>query len=288
MNGTTDVALNGFAGRRKQVEGGRLEAVAILLFLHRDVQTKRRGAEGHTDEAFARLAGSAQHFDIQTKHQTIAQCLGRNIFKRNAREESAALVGLNGVDGEFRRIVVAEPPEVGISELVGSCDTGIAHRHTVVSDGFACEADAVLRPLQGGCLVHLHLEGRTLVFLHTETDVGAIGLNPIDAWQASFRQDEIGGEHAQGVRSGILVVDDLPVGIAEMQVESVVGFGLGVPVQLIVDYAAEVNRLTWAIDGTVCIEADRLGFMFLVLGGSPTPQRLFREIMILDCGARGR
>ena len=287
IDGATDVALNGLARGRQEGEDGSLQAVAILLLVHGDVQSQGRGAEGHAQVAFACLAGSTQHFDVQAKHQSIGQRLGRNIFKRYAREERTAVVGLKGVDGELRRIVVAEPPEIGVGELIGSRDTGIADGHAVVADGLARERDAVLRPLQGGRFVHLHFEGRALVFLHAEADTAAVGLNAIDTGQASFRQGEICGEDTHGVRGDVLITDDLPVGIAKMQVEGMSGFGLGVPVQLVVGNTAEVNRLPGAIDGAVGVEANRQALLFFVQRGHASPQRFFREIVVLDGSSRG-
>ena len=158
---------------------------------------------------------------------------------------------------------MAIPPEVGVGEAVCARDAAVADGCAVVAHGLAREGDAVLRPCEGGCLVHLDLEGGALVLLHPEIDAGAARLHAVVARQTAFGQDEVGAEDTHGICAHHLAIDLLPVGIAQDELILLVGQSLGVPVLLGVGDAADVHGLSGAVDGAVGVEAQGGGLLLL-------------------------
>ena len=151
---------------------------------------------------------------------------------------------------------MTEPPPIGISELVRTCDTCLTDGYAVVADGLACKAYAVLRPLEGRCFVHLHFEGGTFVFLYAEEDGRAGGRDAVCARQSTFWQYEVGRQNTHFIGRYGQTAHFLAVGIAHQQFERFACDGTCVPMFLVVCYAAHVNGLPWTVDGAVGVEAD--------------------------------
>ena len=174
------------------------------------------------------------------------------------------------------------PPEVGIGELVVPCDAGIAHRHAVVAHGLAREGDAVLRPLQGGCRVHRHLEGGTLVFFDTEGDaVSVICLDAVVAGQSALGQGKVGCENAHRISGHLLSAHFLPVGIAQEELIFLIFHDSSLPVVLRIDNTADVDRLSGPVDGAVGVKLQRCRLEVVAEGDIGAPQALIRKIGVI-------
>ena len=175
-----------------------------------------------------------------------------------------AVVGRHGIafvdDGLLRQpsygptapVARAGHPPVGHAATHRIVHLGALHGNAGVGHGPSLCAHGVAALV--GCLVvgKLHLEGGALILLYAEPHVGFVGADGEVTVQQPLGQRELHRTLAVAVGGGLLLADDLVVGVAQLEGQRPVGYGRIVDGRQFFPYNGHgMNRLSGAVDAAV-------------------------------------
>ena len=146
---------------------------------------------------------------------------------------------------------IRHPPKCHAA-LDGIFDLGALDRNTGIGQRLALHLNGVTVAVRLLVVSKLHLEGRTLVFFHIESDSGSLALDGEASVEQSGRQREVCRTLAVAVCRYLLLADDLVVGVAQRQGELFTADGRILRCRHFLPCdSCNMNGLTWAVDAAV-------------------------------------